>query len=63
MHVRFGSKPDIAVLIHVRFYPRKRTLLSVIGMSALCQSRTLIDYSITSSARPRRRAEQSGAIR
>jgi hypothetical protein len=46
-HVCFGSKADIASSSrHVRFTPQKRTSVECIGMSALCQKRTLGPFSI-----------------
>jgi hypothetical protein len=39
--VRFGSKGDIgAMLIYVRFTPKKRTFVRATVMSALCQKQT-----------------------
>src|SRR5262249_41022991 len=48
---RFGSKADIILGPRdVPLYPQKRTLLSVIGMSALCQKQT---FAASFESRPR----------
>src|SRR5262249_35246412 len=41
--VRFGSLADSVIVPRCPLYPRKRTLVEPIGMSALCQQQTFAD--------------------